>query len=481
MVYGVTNKGFVRKTNEKIISDLKENWKLLFGQDSDLSEDSPNSILIGLFSSASDELWQTAENTYNSLNKKFATDVNLENITSLVGIERKEPSPSTANVSFRGDNSSPIPLGTQVGQSSTNLIFETIEDNRFISQTNCNWIKITVNTLNNSETYRIYVNSSSYSYTSSSSANLDEIVDGLKSVIELSNLGLTIVNEGSGTMVIEAVDKNDSYDINLDPKMSVDKVQSQIEVEATESGKNIIDSGTIDSIITSLIGLDSVRNYYEGELGTDLETEQELRNRSDRDIAVSGFNYADAIRAKLIDGVDGISYCKVYENTTMVTNINGIEPKSYEVVVEGSSDLNIAKKLFSLKTAGLNSSGDITVEVKDSQNVPQKLKFSRPTNLYIWVKVVIDSYNEEETFPIGGEKAIRDSILEFGNGFNIGEIIVTQKLYNPLYSVVGIANATITIASTLTTEDTPSYNINNINCSIKERPVFDLSRIEVLL
>ncbi len=66
MTYGVTTNGFVRKTNEQIISDLENEWKTQFGQDSDLSEDSPNSILIGLIGSMADSLWQTGEDTYNS-------------------------------------------------------------------------------------------------------------------------------------------------------------------------------------------------------------------------------------------------------------------------------------------------------------------------------------------------------------------------------------------------------------------------------
>jgi hypothetical protein len=100
MAYGVTTNGFVRKTNEQIISDLENEWKTQFGQDSDLSEDSPNSILIGLIGSMADSLWQTAEDTYNSLDKKGA-------------------SASTSNVSFRGDNATSIPSNTQVKQSST--------------------------------------------------------------------------------------------------------------------------------------------------------------------------------------------------------------------------------------------------------------------------------------------------------------------------------------------------------------------------
>lgn len=482
MAYGVTNEGFVRKTNEQIISDLENEWKAQFGQDSDLSEDSPNSILIGLISSMADSLWQTAEDTYNSLNRNSASGVSLENAVSLIGINKKGASASTCVVSFRGDNATPIPLDTQVKQSSTGLIFKTIENDRYITQGQCNWIQVTVATISNNTTYRFYINGNTYSYISDGTATADEIIIGLKNVIETAAIGLIITNEGSGLMTIEAVDKNDIYDISVDSKMTIGKVQSQIEVVALEVGKNEIALETIDTISTAISGLDSVRNYYTGEAGREIETDRELRLRAQQDITVTGFNFVDAIRARLLDQVTGVSYCRVYENDNLTTDSNNIPAKSFEVVIEGGSNTNIASKLFEIKAAGIKSHGDITVEIKDDQDIPHNIKFSRPSNLYMWVKVTIDSYNNEEDFPVNGEAAIKQSILEFAkNYFNIGDIVVTQKFYKPLYEIEGIGSATITIASTATAEEVPTYSAYNINCSIREKPLFDLSRINLIL
>jgi uncharacterized phage protein gp47/JayE len=481
MTYGVTTEGFVRKTNEEIVSDLETEWKTEFGQDSDLSEDSPNSILIGLIAAMSDSLWQTAEDTYNSLNRNTASGVPLENAVSLVGIDKKAASASTSNVSFKGDNATSIPSNTQVKQSSTGLIFETLEDN-FITQGECNWIQITVTTISNNATYRFYIDGNAYSYVSDGTATADEIVAGLKAVVEAAAIGLTITDEGSGLMTIEATDKDDIYDITADSKMTVGKVQSQIEVTALEVGQNGVAAETIDTISTAISGLDSVINYYEGEAGREIETDQELRLRTQQDIAVAGFNFVDAIRAKVLDEVSGVSYCRVYENDSLTTDANNIPAKSFEAVVEGGSNANIADQLFQMKVAGIKSYGDVTVEVKDDQDIPHNIQFSRPSNLYMWVKVVIDSYNDEEDFPDDGEAAIKESILEFGEDYlNIGDVVVTQKFYTPLYEIDGIASATITIASTSTAEGTPTYSSSNINCSIKEKPLFDLSRIEVTL
>jgi hypothetical protein len=155
-------------------------------------------------------------------------------------------------------------------QSSTGLIFKTSED-KFITQGECNWIQITVTTVSNNATYRFYINSNSYSYVSTGTATDDEIVAGLKAVVEAAAIGLTITDEGSGLMTIEATDKNDIYDITVDSKMTVGKVQSQIEVIALEVGKNEVAAETIDEISTAISGLDSVRNYYAGETGREIK------------------------------------------------------------------------------------------------------------------------------------------------------------------------------------------------------------------
>lgn len=478
MAYGITDKGFIRKTQEIIINDLEIAWKNKLGQDQDLSLDSPNSIIIGLISEAYDELWQIAEDSYNSLNPIYATGTSLDNSMGIVGIKRKEASPSTANVSFRGDNVTNIPAGTQVKQSATNFVFQTINTSK-ISQDFTNWIQFQISQLTDSVNYIIYIDGNAYSYTSDGSATYNEIVLGLKAVVEGANLGLTITNEGSGLMTIEAIDKDDIYDITAGSKFTVGKVQSVIEVESLVVGAISITPESIDTISTSLNGLDSVLNYYDGNTGREDETDQEARMRRKIDIAVSGFSFTDAIKSRLSD-VNGVSYAKVYENDEMYT-VNDIPAKSWEAVVLGGSNQDIANELYLAKIAGMKSWGSELVEVKDTDNIPHYIRFTRPSNIYFWVKVTINAYDPEATFPVNGAAAIKESILVYGQSLKIGENVILQKFYTPVYNVEGIAQATIQIASTSSLIDVPVYGSSNINCSIRQIPNFDLTRISIVL
>lgn len=480
MTYGVTSTGFVRKTFDQIKSDLDASWKGKLGQDQDLSEDSPNSILIGLVCEAADGLWATAEDSCNSLNRNSAEAVPLDNTLALIGVERNDESPSTANVSFKGDNITTIPANTQVKQSATAIVFQTTASAQ-VKQSVCNWIQFQIKTVSDTTVYRFYIDGNAYSYTSDGSATEDEIADGIKSVIEAASIGLDVTNEGSGLITIEATDKDDSYDIAANSLLTVGKVQSIIGVECLVDGANEVSIGSINEISTAVAGLDSVYNYSAAQTGTTIETDQEARLRGQTDPAVSGFNFTDAIKAKLIDDVAGVSYCKVYENDDIITDANSIPAKSWEAVIVGGSSTNIGNLLYTMKIAGMRSYGSETVVVRDSDNIPHNIRYTRPDNLYFWLKVTINSYNSEETFPVDGEAAIKAAMLQFADDyFNIGDNVILQKFYKPVYEVDGLGDITIEMDATVATTDTPTYASANINCTIRQKPNFDLSRMVVV-
>jgi uncharacterized phage protein gp47/JayE len=480
MPYGVTPTGFNRKPFDIIQAKLEDNWRNKLGQDQDLSPDSPNAMIIGLTAAMADECWQNAEDSYNSLNRNSAEGVPLDNSVALIGMERKDESATTVIVSLKGTNTTNIPTTTQVKQQNTNLVFQPITAGK-ISQDSCNWIQFTISTLSNSTNYRLYIDGNVYTYLSDGSATYSEIIAGLKAVVEGAAIGLTITDEGSGLMTIEADDKEDSYDISASSLFTIGQVQSAIEFECTEDGANEVAIGTITELSTSLSGVDSVYNYSAGEAGRGIETDTELRLRSQTDKEVSGFNFTDAIKAKIINDVPGVSYCKVYENDTM-SEANSINPKSWEAVIEGGSETDIANALRLMKVAGMASDGENSVTVKDSDSIPHIIKYSRPDNLYFWIKVTINDYNSEEDFPDNGEAALKQSLLDYAEeNFGIGSVVVIQKLMKPVFDIPGIEQVTIEIASTASPDDVPSYGSANINCSIRQKPNFDLTRMVVVL
>ena len=109
------------------------------------------------------------------------------------------------------------------------------------------------------------------------------------------------------------------------------------------------------------------------------------------------------------------------------------------------------------------------------------MKFSRPVDKYLWVRVSINEAYNEEDLPTEYVQSIKDSVLAHGNTIGIGVDIIVQRFYGEIYSGTnGLGNITVQIAKTDNPLDIPSYTTSNIKIGRAERSVFSLSRISVV-
>ena len=152
--------------------------------------------------------------------------------------------------------------------------------------------------------------------------------------------------------------------------------------------------------------------------------------------------------------------------------------KSFEAVVEGGSDADVANKIWLTKPAGIQTFGNTSFTITDSQGEQQVINFSRPTPIYIWVTVVLTLYSEE-TFPPNGQDLVTESINTYGNNLGIGVDVLLQRVLAQIFNVPGIASGAMQIAATNGPGDSPLYGTADIPIQENEIAVFDLSRITV--
>lgn len=152
--------------------------------------------------------------------------------------------------------------------------------------------------------------------------------------------------------------------------------------------------------------------------------------------------------------------------------------KSFEAVVEGGSDADVANKIWLTKPAGIQTFGNTSFTITDSQGEQQVINFSRPTPIYIWVTVALTLYSEE-TFPPNGQDLVADAINTYGNNLGIGVDVLLQRVLAQIFSVPGIASGAMQIAATNGPGDSPLYGTADIPIQENEIAVFDLSRITV--
>ncbi len=152
--------------------------------------------------------------------------------------------------------------------------------------------------------------------------------------------------------------------------------------------------------------------------------------------------------------------------------------KSFEAVVEGGSDADVANKIWLTKPAGIQTFGNTSFTITDSQGEQQVINFSRPTPIYIWVTVALTLYSEE-TFPPNGQDLVAEAINTYGNNLGIGVDVLLQRVLAQIFNVPGIASGAMQIAATNGPGDSPLYGTADIPIQENEIAVFDLSRITV--
>ena len=109
--YGVTSAGFVRKPYNVILNDNEDKARDLFGEDIDISINSPVGLFVQLLSWQSNLIWQEMEKTYYANWLDTAEGVNLEKIVALGGLVRKEPQKAIIQDQvFFGDQGTEIPM-----------------------------------------------------------------------------------------------------------------------------------------------------------------------------------------------------------------------------------------------------------------------------------------------------------------------------------------------------------------------------------
>jgi uncharacterized phage protein gp47/JayE len=220
-------------------------------------------------------------------------------------------------------------------------------------------------------------------------------------------------------------------------------------------------------------------------------TMSNLKTQIETDISNSTvtIDILDSNERTLIINVSTTDDTRVTENVTggasqakaiiTYTDADGRPPKSFEAVVEGGTDADVAQVIWDSMPSGIESYGNTSVVIQDVEGNNQTIKFSRPVSKYVWVRVKRD-LNPEETYPTDGDTQIKNNIVEWSLlNLDSGDDVIRQRLSDPIYEVSGISDIEIGIDYSNNIGHTPSYSLQNVPVLGREKAIFDVSRIIV--
>lgn len=224
---------------------------------------------------------------------------------------------------------------------------------------------------------------------------------------------------------------------------------ASVDFASVEYGAIPCAANALDTIVTNVLGWETVGNANAGILGSSTQSDQGARALRNNTLGFQGVALPVAMTSALY-AVPGVKSLFFQENiaATMQT-INGISMISHSIYacVYGGSDLDIAAAMLENKSSGCGWNGSTTVDViEPASGQAYEVEFDRPSEISILVKVTTTN---------GSTANITQAVVDYANGLISGF---------PGF-VVGADASPWEIAGAITTLY-PNYYINKIELSL---------------
>jgi uncharacterized phage protein gp47/JayE len=245
---------------------------------------------------------------------------------------------------------------------------------------------------------------------------------------ELATLGGVDATYQTGAVGFKSGDVNDAKNLDFYTTSAV-----SADIRAVEGGgSGNLGANTLESVPSPPAGVETATNPYptgdtsyedtsgsEFRIGEDEETDRELRERALNVASGGGSATHDAIVGHIINTVEAATSVTLFENKTDDDNTDsgGLPSHSFEAVVFGGSDAEVADAIFDKKAVtsrdygGVNGVEVTETAVADTNGQERVISFSRPNPINVDLDldlVVNDNYI--------GDDELRNRIVQYIGG-----------------------------------------------------------------
>lgn len=444
--YGVVPEGFAYPSVDETFETLKAGLRGRLGPGVTFAPDAPETFLAGVMAEALASLWAAGGGLWFAFDPEGATDTALDNLASLTGTERLQPTASSASLLLTGDTGTVVESGKVVSVTNVGTRFATSEAGTLADA--ASWAASTTYALGS-------VVTSDGSVWVCAVGGSSGLTGPTGTTSPQVGGGVTWRFAGPGT------------------------AYATVDALAEATGPLSAPSYTLTEIETPVAGWRGVANPSDAVLGRLLETDASLRVRRRVELRPQGNAAADAIRGRLLDPdvIDGTTSCFVFENETDVTNSDGLPPHSVEVLIEGGDDAEIRAVLWDSKAAGIRTYGTVTGTTPDASGASHSVSFSRPETMPIYV---LGTVNVTPDAPLDDDEVLAKllaAVIAYGQGLHVGRNVVTSKLSGALTAIEwvdGVASLAIGVVPTPTSSVT-------IQVGNRQRASLDSTRVTLFI
>jgi uncharacterized phage protein gp47/JayE len=420
---GLTAAGFQAQRLPEIKSDIEARLVERFG-DPDLRAEGVFGQFVGINSELYALLWALAEEVYASQYPDTATGVSLDHVASLTGVVRRPATPTQVTAIAYGAPGTVLFAGREARNFRTQDVYRSFQ-NVTISLASARFVAVAVQTVEDDD-YTVTIDGVAYTHAASGET-AQQILTGLSTALAAAGVDRVL---GTGLLSLSSATVRG---FQLSANLVAAEVGSEVEMRGIVSGARPLPTGDLTEIVTPVVGWNRVANLQPGIIGANRETDQQLRERRERSVRISGAQTLPAIEARL-RAIPLVQDVAITSNNSDVTDSFGTLRQHVWAVVEGGVNGDIAKVLFEAVAAGIGYRGNVlelvTSEVTGKQ---YEVRFDRPT--YVDPDIDIE-YVRLSNFPTDGEDRIKAALA--ARTFRIGEKLVTSRLYTQVNSVEGV-------------------------------------------
>lgn len=443
---GVTPTGFIPATIDEIIAALNTAWRLVFGAAVNVDPQSRNGQEIGIVAEQLSEAWQAGEGIAQLYNPNGAVDQGLDNLCAITGTTRFPASKSQVTLTLTGTPTTIVALGkiASIPLTTSKFVLKAAATIAAVAA----WAGTTAYALGdrrrNGTTQRVYqcITAGTSAGSGGPTSTSADITDG--------TVHWRFLGPGTGAIDVAA--------------------------EASVAGVIQGYSGTINTIDTAVGGWSGVINVLDAVAGADVESNAALRVRRIDELGGQGKSCLPALRAAILR-VTGVTTCTIFENTTDAT-VDTLTPHSFEALVEGGLDADILQAIFDTRPTGIENIGSTSGSVVDSAGITRTAKFSRPTQVVLYVQINITK--DRTQYPANGDAQCKAIIATLGNAQRVGRDAIGDQLGSWLYPreddpAIGVGGVLVITASKVDTANPPVTTSQTLTA--RQRASYDTSRV----
>lgn len=249
----------------------------------------------------------------------------------------------------------------------------------------------------------------------------------------------------------------------------------------TQTGPIVVPAGSLTVKVSVVSGWNTVTNPVDATPGRDVDTDIQLRQRREDELALRGGSTARAIRADLLDTANhpeltGIRTVDIFTNRGDSVDAKGLPPHSFEVLLDDGdtptvADVAIVQAIYDTAPDGIATFGSTTANATDENGDLVAVRFSRATLKPVYIIATIVTNGD---FPSGGVALVKAAILAYGAALKAGETAYALQIGSVMTTVPGCLDVQ---ALQLDFFGPPTDYGINLTPGIRERCTFDSANI----